>query len=717
MSDDKLSSSSESEDIKKNEESYEKNLEHQKKRENIELSEINTTNEIKNSNLNSVNRNKGFGENNDKTIEKEFDSEINIKNKENERNSSFNDSHQRKGTGRPRGMINSGFGNNDNMRNTGFGSNRNTGFGNNDNMRSTGFGNNDNMRSTGFGNNDNMRSTGFGNNDNMRSTGFGNNNRNFGFRNNNNYNDRFGGRGQRRYNNRDNIDFNYRGRRGGRFPNRNNYRNNMNQNFNYDNFHIDDGTNYYNSGNNNNEKKENEINPRLKNILAEYKDIVFQIEKTYSELTENEIGNILLEISEKTSQTIFESMNDISSYSLIKKTENHYKKKLHLKPFLDNFELNIFEEINLKYLNQTHKEILLYYKVYSIEEKQKLNILNNLPDSFFYEKEEERRRKLLKNEDGIYNYIPIKCTKQHRDEKEKEKCYYSHTYNEIYFHSLIYKTKKCTKKDCPNNSNIELCFNSHNFDNDFRLIYNYIDKNLIELMCIFEKKFKKKIKPYDECYNFDNILESDFNLDTFKVLECNNEFDQCEKDYHLCYFYHDKSEKRRPPKLFRYCGDICEKVLMNGKYYPENCPYQNYCHFCHSKYEFYYHSENFRKIVICVRNRNENGECEFIETCYGIHNNDEYNRLSKKKKKIDLKEIELKNLIKKYDVLKKTIQHFSCLNCKKLPKDKVFYADKVIHDKKIHFLCKKCKESCENKCPICQKEMLEDNIIEITIKE
>ena len=89
------------------------------------------------------------------------------------------------------------------------------------------------------------------------------------------------------------------------------------------------GTNYYNSGNNNNEKKENEINPRLKNILAEYKDIVFQIEKTYSELTENEIGNILLEISEKTSQTIFESMNDISSYSLIKKTENHYKKKLH----------------------------------------------------------------------------------------------------------------------------------------------------------------------------------------------------------------------------------------------------------------------------------------------------------------------------------------------------------------------------------------------------
>ena len=685
MSDDKLSSSSESEDIKKNEESYEKNLEHQKKRENIELSEINTTNEIKKSNLNSENRNKGFGENNDKTIEKEFDSEINIKNKENERNSSFNDSHQRKGTGRPRGMINSGFGNNDNMR------------------------------STGFGNNDNMRSTGFGNNDNMRSTGFGNNNR--GFRNNNNYNDRFGGRGQRRYNNRDNIDFNYRGRRGGRFPNRNNYRNNMNQNFNYDNFHIDDGTNYYNSGNNNNEKKENEINPRIKNILAEYKDIVFQIEKTYSELTENEIGNILLEISEKTSQTIFESMNDISSYSLIKKTENHYKKKLHLKPFLDNFELNIFEEINLKYLNQTHKEILLYYKVYSIEEKQKLNILNNLPDSFFYEKEEERRRKLLKNEDGIYNYIPIKCIKQHRDEKEKEKCYYSHTYNEIYFHSLIYKTKKCTKKDCPNNSNIELCFNSHNFDNDFRLIYNYIDKNLIELMCIFEKKFKKKIKPYDECYNFDNISESDFNLDTFKVLECNNEFDQCEKDYHLCYFYHDKSEKRRPPKLFRYCGDICEKVLMNGKYYPENCPYKNYCHFCHSKYEFYYHSENFRKIVICVRNRNENGECEFIETCYGIHNNDEYNRLSKKKKKIDLKEIELKNLIKKYDVLKKTIQHFSCLNCKKLPKDKVFYADKVIHDNKIHFLCKKCKESCENKCPICQKEMLEDNIIEITIKE
>ena len=40
-----------------------------------------------------------------------------------------------------------------------------------------------------------------------------------------------------------------------------------------------------------------------------------------------------------------------------------------------------------------------------------------------------------------------------------------------------------------------------------------------------------------------------------------------------------------------------------------------------------------------------------------------------------------------------------------------------MHDNKIHFLCKKCKESCENKCPICQKEMLENNLIEITIKE
>ena len=162
-----------------------------------------------------------------------------------------------------------------------------------------------------------------------------------------------------------------------------NYRN---SNFNDDNFYYENKMKE--------KEKENQTNPRIENIKNEYKDIILTIEKIYSNSTENEIALSLDSIQQKTSQTIFESMNDIYCYNSIQFAKKYYKKRNNIKPFLDNCELNIFEEINLKYLSKTLQEILQFYKVYSFDDKKKLNL--KFPDSFYYEKEEERRRILKK---------------------------------------------------------------------------------------------------------------------------------------------------------------------------------------------------------------------------------------------------------------------------------------------------------------------------------
>ena len=51
-----------------------------------------------------------------------------------------------------------------------------------------------------------------------------------------------------------------------------------------------------------------------------------------------------------------------------------------------------------------------------------------------------------------------------------------------------------------------------------------------------------------------------FSLNTFKTLECQaiKSGMKCSKsDPHLCYYYHDISEKRRPPTLYRYINEMC----------------------------------------------------------------------------------------------------------------------------------------------------------------
>ena len=712
---------------KKNKDSFIKNLDEKEKKKENESLEINTSKKDE--------KKIGFDKSN-YDISKDFQDKIDDENSQN------HDIGFRKGRGRGRGRggynyheeRNNSMNNNQNDRQRGFGGNnlndnnynnqnddnRQRGFGNNNNNDNNnnqndhqrGFGRNNNSNinnNNNYNQNDNNRQRGFGRNDNndFHERGFRNNfnDRNFRRNKNFNYNQNFPDKDyeRARINYKDGRGPFNRNRRGG-------FNNNINPNFDFNNYY------YENKMKEKEKEKEKPNNPRIDNIKNEYKDIIILIEKIYSNLIENEIATLIDSIQQKKSQTIFESMNDIYCYNSIQLAKKNYKKRNNLKPFLDNSELNIFEQINLKYLSKTLQEILQFYKVYSFEDKKKLNL--PFPDSFYYEKEEERRRILKKNEDGIYNYIPIQCKAEHNNKIESENCNYSHNHNEIAFHSLIYKTKRCTKKDCINQSTPELCCNSHNFENDFRIIYNYLDNNIIELMCKFESKLEKKIRKYEQCYNEELIEESDFDLNTFKILECNSEYTECDKDYHLCHFYHNKNERRRPPKLFRYCSLICENVFSNGKFYPDSCIHKDYCHYCHNYYEFYYHEDNFRKVIPCLRNKIENtNECVFYETCYGIHNNNQQLNIKNKEDKKSEKEILLDECKKKYNILKEKINHFGCLNCGKLPKNKIFYLIKKYHNKKqLHFLCTNCKTNCNNICPVCNTQIDENDYIEIPLE-
>ena len=72
---------------------------------------------------------------------------------------------------------------------------------------------------------------------------------------------------------------------------------------------------------------------------------------------------------------------------------------------------------------------------------------------------------------------------------------------------------------------------------------------------------------------------------------------------------------------------------------------------------------------------------------------------------------------RKSEILKEKINHFGCLNCGKLRKNKIFYLIKKYHNKKeMHFLCKKCKTNCNNICPICNTKIDENDYIEISLE-
>jgi hypothetical protein len=372
-------------------------------------------------------------------------------------------------------------------------------------------------------------------------------------------------------------------------------------------------------------------------------------------------------------------MNIIQREISIKITEYNHNNKEDFNNYSYNFPIEYMDIIDPVYINNEHLQIMKFYKTLSIDEKNNYFYSKELTEDFFYNKEKnEIRRKVIKYMDGSYNYIPVEC--KNNEKCDINKCIYSHNKNEINYHPLFYKTKYKDDIDY-GESNIALCPTAKNFDTDFRIIYNYKDENIIDLMNILNKECKNNNKRIKSFYKKFKI----FDINTFKIFKCKNE--KCEKNAHLCYKYHNISEKRRPPYLYRYTNEKCEDLKENKK-----CKFGDFCNKCHTSNEFNYHKLYFGKYVLCCRDI-KNGECVYIDTCYGYHDKNNENTI---KKTIFDKENTKFEIFKK----EKNIDDFKCQKCKKITKSIIFYYLKC-----KHIICKKCfnKIKSDTICPLCEK--------------
>ena len=425
----------------------------------------------------------------------------------------------------------------------------------------------------------------------------------------------------------------------------------------------------------------------LRKVVYENRDIVDEIKSAYQYISELQIANILEKVQGGTSQNIFDFMNALHREISTQITLNEYDKE-NRQTFLT--PVDPFEIIDSLYNNPEHIKILKYYKIYSQDEKKYLpfyvkNLIKN--DDFYYEDDSDKRRKLKKFPDGGYNYIPITCNNV--ENCKDENCPYSHNDNEMFYHPLYYKTKynKENKKNDPLNEN------ACNLEEDYRIIYNYKNQNIINLMNLIDKK-KKGIHEYKKDLN-DKITS--FSLNTFKIFPCKSLKStlSCKKDIHLCFYYHSISERRRPPMLFRYINEMCkeQKFDKKGKEIVK-CRNGDFCNKCHTNYELYYHQLYFRKTIYCLR-RKKNGQCEFLETCYGYH--DPNNKQTREEKLEEKRDEVLEKYNEEVKILGEQINKFRCQYCGKIPIKLDFY---VILECG-HIICKKCFEKKERiKCPI-----------------
>jgi len=305
--------------------------------------------------------------------------------------------------------------------------------------------------------------------------------------------------------------------------------------------------------NNNREFPENNFNRRNDYIHTDFKffkeheKIILKIKSFYEYLDSDDIIKFLKIIIQNGKTTIFEFMDDLHRENIITRhvkfsnahSQRNYSKKINIyEQDKDTLDSNIkFMIDNFKTLPQQNTEPLIY-------------------PSEFYEKDEEKRRKLLKDENGFFNYIPTLCSNLARMDCN-EFCIYSHTENERKYHSLVYKTQFCSKS-CQTK---ETCENAHDAK-EFRKIYEFNQK---EGYTKFINKIEKFLKKINILKNYLDYVEypSSFSLDTFKVHPC--KFKNCNIERHLCYFYHNLYERRRHPFLFNLENNQCENYFLNNE--------------------------------------------------------------------------------------------------------------------------------------------------------
>ena len=331
-----------------------------------------------------------------------------------------------------------------------------------------------------------------------------------------------------------------------------------------------------------------------------------------------------------------------------------------------------------------------------------------------------------------YNYLPILDPNYNYEDEDfvDDGNIYSNNENELLYHSLFYKTLLCRHCDLSDENNIELCPYAHNILKDFRIIYDYKDEKIISFMkLLLDHKDLFKFQKYENFIPM-SLPKKEFNVDSFKVHKCQLG-DDCPNDYNICPYFHnvDGDEQRRPPLLFQYTGengDLCFDKRKN-KYRSKKCNAGIFCPYVHNKNEYNYHPDHFRKDVPC-QNEIDNGRCIYYKTCYGTHENENYEEESKEEEEeeIDEEEIEEDENIKEMSTNVKNIfklgKIFRCRKCQQVSQiDELCYFLDC-----NHFLCRKClkrmkkdkfmifKKTKQNTllcCPFCEKELKKGRIV------
>ena len=578
-----------------------------------------------------------------------------------------------------------------------------------------------------FNRTDNNKNKDNNNNDSWKNED-NNNYHNFNYNRNDNY--KQNNNNYKKNDNFENNDYNQHYNKDGNFNNnRNNYYQNNKWKYNYNNSkgNNKDYNDYNNKNkdyNNKNKDYNNEedhdyydIKKQLKyerqkffnDFKEKYNKIIIELGNVFNnEIEEEKIIEILINITSSPSLTIFEAMNLIYREVTIWQNFIYNTKKINRRY---GPESDIFEEKTISDSIQINLiKVIQNYKIYNENEKLKKNWL--------YINHLDKRRKILKDENGFYNYLPIIKYSHYKNTDD----IYAKNENEVLYHFLFYKTLICKHCDLTQeNSEIyELCPYAHNILRDFRIIYDYQDENIINFM---------KLLFDSNLFKFENYLKyiprdlSQFNFDSFKVHQCMLDSD-CPKDYQLCPYYHKSIEKdkmRRPQSLFRYSGIRCSKCFneKKGKFYPKKCILGIFCPFCHNENEYNYHNEHFRKEEEC-KNKKINGKCKYYKTCYKIHSSkfSDNDDSEEEEEEIEEKDIieddgEILKLTENINCSVKIGRYFECRNCCFISSiGQICYFIEC-----NHFICFKCFKSIyrtKNKivlCPFCNKQLNKKKII------
>jgi len=339
-----------------------------------------------------------------------------------------------------------------------------------------------------------------------------------------------------------------------------------------------------------------------------------------------------------------------------------------------------------------HAEYLSNYKIEECKGRCKNKVV-----CMRFHSAKERRRRVRFYGTGAWNYYPEMC--KMKGKCTNEECRYTHTQFEIDYHPLKYKGMMCEhESDGFNCINLgSRCFNAHNEEDlrDIKMICTQLYSNTT----MNTEDISYKTSEDTTILTLDEYEYANFDIINYKTEKCQGD---CCEGYFNCIYYHSILERRRNTKEFSYRAKMCKNTYVNGKYIdPINCGNKDKCLYCHTKNEYYYHPNNFKKKE-CKRK-----VCSYREYCPDVHldaveevvrevvgevveeESEECTVLKKKYKKLKEK------LKEKLYSLKKVIEYWTCTHCNELIKNE-FHFFKACG----HRVCTECINQSE--CPLCR---------------